>query len=189
ERVTLRGLFRLLDADYQRKRRRSMSTMRCSFQHFIAFFGEKAKAIRLGERLDDYEAHRKDEGASVGTLRIELSLLHRAYHLAVKKKRLSARSLPDIELPLPDHTAVRKGFFRRATVERLCERLPNTIADVVLFLFFCPWRVGAARRLEWRGDEPQGRGRTLRAGRNKNRHERRGPPGPRKSPTSVSVMQ
>jgi hypothetical protein len=24
------------------------------------------------------------------------------------------------------------------------------IAAVILFLFFCPWRVGAARRLEWR---------------------------------------
>src|SRR5262249_58583986 len=91
---------------------------------------------------------------SVGPLGIELALLHRAYHLAVKKKRVSARTLPDIELPPPDHAAVRKGFFRRVTIERLCERLPSTIADVVLFLFFCPWRIGAAQRLEWRGSRP-----------------------------------
>ena len=185
----MRDLFRLLDADYQRKRRRSISTMRCSFQHFIAFFGEKAKAIRLGERLDDYEAHRKDEGASVGTLRIELALLHRAYHLAVKKKRLSARSLPDIELPPPDHTAVRKGFFRSGTVEHLCERLPNTIADVVLFLFFCPWRVGAARRLEWRDYDPQDQVLTLRPELNKTGHELRIPVDPEHTPELMAVIE
>lgn len=38
----------------------------------------------------------------------------------------------------------------RAEVERLCQHLPAVIADVVLFLFFCPWRIGAARRLKWR---------------------------------------
>src|SRR5262245_56478481 len=33
ERLTLRDLFRLLEADYKKKRRRSIGTMRCSFQH------------------------------------------------------------------------------------------------------------------------------------------------------------
>jgi hypothetical protein len=73
---------------------------------------------------------------------IELTLLQRAYRLAVKKKRLSSRSVPDIELPPLDPAAVRKGIFRRAEVEKLCEHLDETLADVVQFLFFCPWRVG-----------------------------------------------
>src|SRR5262245_45498178 len=146
ERLTLRDLFRLLEADYKKKRRRSTATMRCSFQHFITFFGEKAKAVRLGDRLDEYETHRTEEGASIGTLRIELSLLHRAYHLAVKKKRFSSRSVPDIELPPPDPSAIRKGFFRRATVEKLCAHLPDTIRrrrPVLVLLPVAGWRCPA----------------------------------------------
>ena len=189
ERLTLRDLFRLLEADYKKKRRRSTATMRCSFQHFIAFFGEKAKAIRLGDRLDEYETHRTEEGASIGTLRIELSLLHRAYHLAVKKKRFSSRSVPDIELPPPDPSAVRKGFFRRATVEKLCGHLPDAIADVVLFLFFCPWRVGAARRLEWRDYDPHEQTLTLRPELNKTGYELQIPVDPQHTPELMAVIE
>jgi integrase len=58
---------------------------------------------------------------------------------------------------------VRKGFFRRAEVEKLCEHLDDTLADVVQFLFFCPWRVGAARRLEWRDFDAEEQVLTLRA--------------------------
>jgi hypothetical protein len=145
---TLRDLFRLLEADYKKKRRRSTATMRCSFQHFIAFFGEKAKAVRLGDRLDEYETHRTEEGASIGTLRIELSLLHRAYPPGPSRtKRFSSRSVPDIELPPPDPSAVRKGFFRRATVEKLCAHLPGRHRQrrpVFVLLPVAGWRCPAA---------------------------------------------
>src|SRR5207249_1104625 len=106
-------------------------------------------------------------------------LLNRAFRLAVKKKRLAARSRPDIELPPEDPNAIREGFFRRADVERLCApcdcsplavdarswtlatratqpevhpcwHLSAGLAGMVHFLFFCPWRIGAARKLEWR---------------------------------------
>ena len=57
-------------------------------------------------------------------IRIELALLNRAFRLAVKKKRLSPRGRPDIELPPEDETSIHQGFFRhrgrpRARVARL----------------------------------------------------------------------
>jgi len=116
-------------------------------------------------------------------------LLHRAYHLAVKKKRFSSRSVPDIELPPPDPSAVRKGFFRRATVEKLCAHLPDTIADVVLFLFFCPWRVGAARRLEWRDYDPNEQALTLRPELNKTGYELRIRVDPQHTPELMAVIE
>src|SRR5207248_2058013 len=74
------------------------------------------KATRIGARSQRYVADRRAEGGAWGSIRIELALLNRAFRLAVKKKRLSARSRPDIELPPEDPNAIREGFFRRADV-------------------------------------------------------------------------
>ena len=49
--------------------------------------------------------------------------------------------------------------------------LPDAIADAVLFLFFCPWRVGAARRLEWRDYDLHEQALTLRPELNKTGYE------------------
>src|SRR5437879_4207085 len=99
ERLMLADLLALLRADYRRKRNRSAKTMESSFKNVVRFFGEKAKVVKLGDRLDDYEEQRRREGASDGTIRIELALLDHACKLAVQKKRLSPRSRPFIEKP------------------------------------------------------------------------------------------
>jgi len=150
ERVTVQELFRLVEDNYTLRRNRSIKTMRYSFQHVLDFFGPKAKAIRLGHRIEDYVEHRRAEGAADATIRIELSLLDRGLRLAVKKKLLSPRSKPEIEKPAEDPTRIRRGFFTREQVEELVEHLPAPHADVVRFLFWSTWRVGEARRLEWR---------------------------------------
>jgi integrase len=77
-------------------------------------------------------------------------VIDRAFRLAVKKKLLSHRSRPEIEKPADDPSRVRKGFFTREQVESLCGHLPQQLADLVLFLFFSAWRVGEARRMEWK---------------------------------------
>ena len=189
DRVRLRDLRELLVRDYERKRNRSTATMCSTFKHLTAFFGERARAIRLGDRVDDYIAHRRETGAAEGSIRIELALLNRAFRLAVKKKKLSARSRPDIELPEEDRKAVRRGFFRRADVERLCAHLPALLADVVLFLFFCPWRVGATRRLEWRDYSATDRALTLRPELNKTGHEQEIPVDPEHTPELMAVIE
>ena len=76
--------------------------------------------MKLAARLDDYVAQRREEGAADASIRIELALLDRAFRLAVKKRLLSHRSRPDIEKPADDPSRVRKGFFRRDAIERLC---------------------------------------------------------------------
>jgi integrase len=81
---------------------------------------------------------------------------------------------------IPEATRTGRGFFRRTDLERLAAvtnpktekpLLPGEIADVVTFLFFCPWRVGAARRLEWRDYSEADRALTLRAELNKTGYE------------------
>jgi len=55
--------------------------------------------------------------------------------------------------------------------ELRCWHLPRLVADVVEFLFFCPWRVGAARRLDWRDYSEADGTLTLRPEINKTAHE------------------
>ena len=140
ERLALRDIENLLVDNYRFKKNRSLSTMRYSFRHLVEYFGNRAKVVTLDARIDEYVAHRREEGAADASIRIELALLDRGCRLAVKKKRLSPRSRPDIEKPAEDESKVRKGFFRREAVERMCEHLPSHIA-ASSFLFFCG-RVG-----------------------------------------------
>jgi integrase len=189
ERLTLTDLRTLLRENYEFKKNRSLPTALSTFKHVTGFFGERAKATRIGTRIEQYVSHRRTEGAAEGSIRIELALLNRAFRLAVKKKRLSPRSRPDIELPPEDPTAVRRGFFRREAVERLCRHLPAAIADVVLFLFFCPWRIGAARRLEWRDYSPIDQALTLRPELNKTKREVKIPVDPEHTPELMAVIE
>ena len=145
--------------------------------------------MKLGSRLDDYVAARREEGAAEGSIRIELALLDRAFKLAVIRKRLSHRSHPYIEKPPVDEGSVRQGFFRRAEVERLCQHLPAVIADVVLFLFFCPWRIGAARRLEWRDYSEIEQALTLRPELNKTKRPLQIPVDGEHTPELMAVIE
>ena len=74
----------------------------------------------------------------------------RGLRLAVKKKLISSRSKPEIEKPTEDPNRVRRGFFSREQVDALCQHLSEVHADLVRFLFWSAWRVGEARRLEWK---------------------------------------
>ena len=150
DRITLQAIFKLVEDNYRLRRNRSLASMKYSFQHLLDVFGPGAKVVRLGPRIEDYVEHRRHEGASEATIRIELALLDRGLRLAVKKKLISSRSKPEIEKPTEDPTRVRRGFFSREQVDALCSHLPGPLADLVGFLFWSAWRVGEARQLEWR---------------------------------------
>ena len=77
------------------------------------------------------------------------------------------------------------GGDPRSTPRGASSRLLN----VVLFLFFCPWRVGAARRLEWRDYDPQDQVLTLRPELNKTGHELRIPVDPENTPELMALGQ
>jgi len=150
DKVTLGDLFKLLEGNYELRRNRSIASMRYSFKHLRGYFGDSARATKLGGRLDGYVGARRAEGAADATLRIELALLDRAFKLAVQKRLISQRARPYIEKPAEDPSRVRKGFFTREQVEALAAHLPAPLADIVLFLFFSAWRIGEARHLEWK---------------------------------------
>jgi integrase len=175
DRVTVDDLWRLLRDNYELRRNRSLRIIRYPWKHLVAFFGLRARAVKLGHRLDEYVGHRRAEGAADATIRYELSLLDRAYQLAVTKKQISSRSRPVIEKPAEDPSRVRTGFFTRTEVESLCGHLPPDLADVVQFLFFSAWRVNEVRSLEWRDYFAEDGMIRLRPEFSKNKHDRKLP--------------
>jgi integrase len=189
DRLTLTDLKTLISESYDLRGNRSKSTMLSTWKHLDAFFGERCKVTRIGPRTERYVAARKAGGAPVGSIRTELAFLDRSLTLAVQKKRLSHRVRPYIEKPPLDPTAVRRGFFRRGTVEKLCGHLPDYVAAVVLFLFFCPWRVGAARRLEWRDYSATDGSLTLRPELNKTGHELQIPVDAKHTPELMRIIK
>ena len=218
-RLTLADLKTLISENYDTKKRKSKPTMLSTWKHLDRFFGQRCKAIRIGHRIEKYIAHRRSEGAAEGSIRTELAFLDRAFNLAIRNKRLSHRARPYIEKPELDPTAVRRGFFYRETIERLCApcdcprepapqggtrlavargipngellcwHLPRRIADVVEFLFFCPWRVGAARRIEWRDYSETDQALTLRPELNKTGHELQIPVDAEHTPQLMAVIE
>jgi len=201
DRLTLLDLFHFVEANYRLRRNRSIDSMRYSFRHLLDFFGARARATKLGVRTEDYVEHRRSERASEASIRIELSLLDRGFILAVQKKLLANRNRPHIEKPAEDLTRVRRGFFTRDEVERLCSpcactteaiqarswppavharhqdvtpcwHLPPDVADLVRFLFFSAWRVNEGRALEWRHYFAHDGAIRLPAELSKNKHDR-----------------
>src|SRR5262245_36019296 len=100
-------LVALLEADYQRRQRKSLDrALRC-IAHLREFFGRvPALAINfaLGER---YVKHRFDEKAAHATVRQELAILGRMLNLAVRAGKLANRP----PLPLVEVRNTRTGYF------------------------------------------------------------------------------
>jgi hypothetical protein len=154
----------LLVDNYKLMKRRSLDTMQSTFKHLEDFFCLNTRASRIGSKVDGYVKHRREDGAAEGSIRIELALLNRAFVLAVKKKLLSARTKPFIELPSPDPSAVRKAFFRRSAVENLVQHYRRTSAGSCCSSFFV--RGGWAQHDDWNGETTAKRIVRSRSGRN-----------------------
>jgi integrase len=99
--------------------------------------GDRANALTTGRKA-----------AARGTVKIELALLHRAFILAVEKKKIGRGCVPVFPKLTPG--GARQGFFTRSEVEDLAAHLDEDLADIVRFLFYSAWRVGEARELQWR---------------------------------------
>src|SRR2546428_306463 len=74
ERLRLRDLGHLLDDDYAFKQNRSTPTMKPTWKHLTAYFGDQAKALRLGSRIEPSVADRPPAGAAEGSFPIDLAL-------------------------------------------------------------------------------------------------------------------
>ncbi len=140
------GLRGLVETQYVLDGNRSLKRAQIALGHMEKFFGVEAKAMAITPtRIDDYVKHRMAGGASRATCNYELSLLRRAYRLAVKKRLLAVR--PEFEIP--DAENARQGFLTEADMAALVVELPADVRPIVQFLYFTGWRVSEALNLTW----------------------------------------
>jgi integrase len=147
DRLTFRAAARDVLADYRINHRRSLVDLARHLRlHLEPVFGRRHMATITTTDVRRYVAGRQREGARNATINRELSVLKRAFTLAMAAGRLSRR--PHIGVLRENN--VRRGFFEPADFEAVRCRLPPDLADLVTFLYVTGWRWRSeVARLQW----------------------------------------
>jgi integrase len=146
-RLTFAAAARDVVLDYQQNARRSLPDVRRHVRlHLAPFFGRRPMAAIGAADVRRYVARRQRDGVRNATINRELSVLKRAFALAVAAGRLTSR--PHIALLRENN--VRRGFFEADEFRAVGARLPPDLADLVAFLWITGWRWRSeAARLRW----------------------------------------
>src|SRR5439155_1320323 len=133
--------------DYRRNRKRSLLDVERHVRlHLGPFIGRRRLAAITTADIRRYVLRRQEEGARNATINRELSVLKRAFTLAIAAGTLASR--PHIALLREDN--VRRGFFETEDFEAVRRRLSPDLADFVSFLYTTGWRWRSeAARLRW----------------------------------------
>jgi integrase len=146
-RLTFRAAVRDVLDDYRMNRKRSLVDVERHVRLHLApcFAGRRMAAITTAD-VRRYVVRRQSEGAKNATINRELSVLKRAFTLAIAAGTLASR--PHITLLREDN--VRRGFFETEEFEAVRRRLAPDLADFVSFLHITGWRWRSeAARLRW----------------------------------------
>jgi integrase len=165
---TVDDLLGLVRRDYDIANKKSRRTVKYPLGHVQAFFREKLRREgrpKLGrevtaEDIEDYLIDRRTEKiledgtirppAKEATIKVELAMLKRGFHLAVRLRRgLTLNDIPAFPVIAADTLTVRHGFLRSDQVHEVMSFLHPDVADLVEFLFVTGWRFGEAAKLKW----------------------------------------
>ena len=144
---TFRAAIRDVLDDYRMNRRRSLADVERHVRlHLAPFFGRRRLAAITTADVRRYVLRRQGEGARNATVNRELSVVKRAFTLALRAGTVAAR--PHIALLREDN--VRRGFFEKEQFDAVRRRLSPDLADFVSFLHTTGWRWRSeAARLRW----------------------------------------
>jgi integrase len=155
---TVDDLLGLVRRDYDIANKKSRRTVKYPLGHVQAFFREKVRREgrpKLGrdvtaEDIEDYVIDRRGSKAAEATIKVELAMLKRGFHLAVRLRRgLTLNDIPAFPVIAADTLTVRQGFLRSDQVHEVMSFLHPDVADLVEFLFVTGWRFGEAAKLKW----------------------------------------
>jgi integrase len=146
-RVTFDELAADVVTDYKVNGKKSIDDQQTRFDlHLLPFFGGWRAAAITPARVREYIMHRQTEQASNGSINRELSVLRRAFNLAIQGGKLLHKPY----IPMLQENNVRKGFFEPAQFEAVCARLTPSNRPLVRFMYLTGWRVSEVLGLEWR---------------------------------------
>ena len=115
--------------------------------HILPCFGGSFAASISRSHIMKYIASRQREEASVASINRELSIIRRAYSLAVENGK--SITPPKFGL-LPEHNA-RSGFFELREFEALLRQLPDELRLMFQFARLTGWRIQSEiQPMQWR---------------------------------------
>jgi integrase len=134
--LTIADLCRIVEDDYVTNEKRSLDRAQDGLAHLKEFFGADTRALDIEDAGSYVTQRKRTDQAANATIRYELALLRRAYHLA--RKRLGGHSpeIPSIAV----HNA-RKGFFEERDFRALLANLDSEIQGAVEFAYLTGWRI------------------------------------------------
>jgi integrase len=157
DRVTLADLQALHEKQYDLDGLRSKERMLQCWKQLVAFFPAETCVLELTPtRRDDYAVARFAHGAARQTVKNELSMLRRAWKIAVEKELLTV--IPVFKMPKINNA--RSGFFEDGDFAALVVELPLDIQHVIRFLRLTGWRRNEALSLTW--DQVDWEGKVIR---------------------------
>jgi integrase len=166
ERVLFDDLKTDIVNDYKLSGRKSLDRLELSLKHLGFFFdGMKVKDITTYS-IEEYIVSRKDEGASNGSINIELSALKRMFTLGVRhtpQKIVNSPYVPKLKSAPP-----REGFFEYEDYIRLKDMLPDYLKPILTIAYFTGMRKREILNLKWNQTNVFEKKITLRAGEPKN---------------------
>jgi len=132
-------------------------------------FSRRQIAVERKRNSDWYKAERRrildKAGASNGEINRELTVLKRAFSLAIKSAKLMAKP----HIPMLRENNVRTGFFEPEDFRAVVKQLPEHVKPVARFAYITGWRtLSEILRLEWRQVDFEAGAVTLDPGQTKN---------------------
>jgi integrase len=133
--------------------------------HLTPFFGGRRMANITTAEVRAFIASRQAAKASSAEINRELSILKRAYRLALKDGKL----LHAPHVPMLEERNIRQGFFEREMFEAVRAALPQPLRLVVTFAYLTGWRIRSEiLPLQWRQVDRKGGVVRLEPGTTKN---------------------
>lgn len=145
ERTSFDNLAAMLLSDYELNGRRSANRAEGALAHLRSYFTFARVPDITSDRITGYIRQRQASKAAPATIRYELSVLRRAFTIAVRAGKAAHRPyIPGISVD-----NARKGFFEPADFAAVEAKLPPALQSYARFLYLTGWRAGEARSLTW----------------------------------------
>ena len=145
EKVSFGDLEHGLLADYRVKGNKSAGRASIAISHLRDTFGGLRATQITPSALNTYLMDRT-ENAALGTVYYELSILRRAFRLAVRRGELATvPTFPD----MGKLNNARQGFFTDADVALLQVELPEYLRGLAQFAYLTSWRKMEMLNLTW----------------------------------------
>src|SRR5712692_6546208 len=136
EKVTFAELAEDFRTDYRIKDRDKQEKIQFKLRPLLAAFGnDRVKSVTT-DRIKRYIEQRQEAGAAPSTINRELSVLKRAFNLAVQAEKIVSKPY----IPMLTESNVRTGFFEYEEFLAVREALPSFLRPVVTFGNYTGWR-------------------------------------------------